>query len=109
MNKDIILNKNCLEKVRSKYILKQIFNNLNEKNTLNIIKYNKKLKKKLNKSQKDYMKFCVIEIAITTKPQIYGNFLNIINEKEKQFFHIYFDKNKHKQKKTYFEHCKIRN
>ena len=57
-SKDKLKEKIKLEKIRSKYILKQIFNNLNKKNILNILKYNKNLRKKLNITGKDYKKYC---------------------------------------------------
>ena len=43
-----------LIKVKSKYIIKQIFDNLQQKNTLEIIRYNKNLQSILNKKIKDY-------------------------------------------------------
>ena len=36
-----------LEKIKSKYIIKKIFNNMQEKNILQILKYNKNIQKKL--------------------------------------------------------------
>ena len=43
-----------LEKVKSKYILKEIFEKIKNKRKLNIIKYNKKFKVKLNIDKKDF-------------------------------------------------------
>ena len=97
-SKDKLKEKIKLEKIRSKYILKQIFNNLNKKNILSILKYNKNLRKKLNITGKDYKKYCEIEIEII--PQGFGPFINF-NEEEEQFFHIYFDKNKEEIKCNY--------
>ena len=45
-----------LIKIRSKYILKQIFDNLKENKLLEIIRYNKYIQNKLNKSVKDFDK-----------------------------------------------------
>ena len=45
----------------NKYILKEIFENIKNKRKLNIIKYNKRIKDKLNINKKDY------EIYITLR------------------------------------------
>ena len=50
-----------LDKMRSKYILKELFENIKNKRKLNIIKYNKRIKDKLNINKKDY------EIYITLR------------------------------------------
>ena len=47
---------NFLKQIRSKYILKQIFDNLKENKLLEIIRYNKNIQKKLNKKLNDYIK-----------------------------------------------------
>ena len=50
-------NKACsITKIKSKYILKQIFVNLKENKILETIRYNKMLKIKLDKNIKDYIK-----------------------------------------------------
>ena len=51
---DNSLNKNLLNLIKSKYILKQIFNHLKNKTLLQIIRYNKNLQKKLNKTKTHY-------------------------------------------------------
>ena len=43
-----------LEKVKSKYILKEIFLKIKNKRKLNIIKYNKRIMVKLNINKKDF-------------------------------------------------------
>ena len=56
---------NILLKIKSKYILKSIFDILIEKKFLQIIIYNKKLQKKLDKKINDYKyEFLKIEIEI---------------------------------------------
>ena len=48
-------NQNCfLTKIRSKYIIIKIFNNLKQKKLLNIINYNKKYQKLMNIKLIDY-------------------------------------------------------
>ena len=94
---------NCfLKKVRSKYILKQIFNNVNEIITLNIIHYNKRFQKKLNKKINDYKKhYSKIEIEIIPKENETGKFIHIHNENLKPYFHIYFNDSKVEVKRNY--------
>ena len=56
---------NILLKIKSKYILKSIFDILIEKKFLQIIIYNKKLQKKLDKKINDYKyEYLKIEIEI---------------------------------------------
>ena len=50
-------NQNELKKVKSHYILKRIFDNIQNKRVLYIIKYNKYIQKKLNLSILHYMHF----------------------------------------------------
>jgi hypothetical protein len=56
--------KNFLLNVKSNYILKQIFANLTQKIILEVIRYNKNLKTKLNKDINDYKKYLQIELEI---------------------------------------------
>ena len=79
-------------KIRSNFILKNIFKNLNQKIKLNLIKYNKEIQKKINISIKDYQIYNEIEIEIIPTNKIIGReiFINI-EEKYKTNFVIYFD------------------
>ena len=49
--------KGVLKDVKSNYILKKIFYNLTKGKFLNIIKYNKKLKKRLNININDFKEY----------------------------------------------------
>ena len=83
---------NLLLNIRSKYILQQIFDYLNEKRCFKIIKYNKNIQKKLDLNINHYKHFQKIEIELF--PLIYEKknyFINIKNNKYKRFFHIYFN------------------
>ena len=94
---------NFLIKIRSKYILKQIFDNLKINKLLEIIRYNKNIRNKLNKKVKDFEKeYSKIEIEIIPKNNGYGTFINI-SQKYKPYYHIYFndDKKEIKRKKLY--------
>ena len=89
--------------VKSKYILKQIFENLKKIKQLQISKYNNKMKKILDLSIHDYIKFSQIEIEIIPIFNKYDNFININNIEEESYYHIYFNNSKGEIKRTFFE------
>ena len=99
-----VFNKCFLMKVKSKYILKQIFDNVNEVITLDIIRYNKNFQKKLNKKINDYKKhYSKIEIDIIPAENEIVKFIHIHNEKLKSYYHIYFDDSKVEIKRNYLD------
>ena len=55
---------NLLDDIRSKYILKKIFENIQKKKSLNIIKYNKNIQERLEIGIDDYEKYGIVEIEI---------------------------------------------
>ena len=90
---------NFLKKIRSKYILKQIFDNLKENKLLEIIRYNKNIQNKLNKKLIDFIKeYSKIVIEIIPKENEFGKFISIPKRYE-SYYHIYFDDNKEEIKK----------
>ena len=93
--------KNILFKIRSNYMLKRIFSHLSTTRLLDTIRYNKKLQNKLNKDINDYKKYLQIEIEIIPFKNIYGNFINIPNQNDENYYHIYFDDNKEEIKRHY--------
>ena len=93
-NKDIN-NRNLLLKIRSKYILKQIFENMQHIRKLKIVNYNKNLKKSLEVELNDYkIEFSKIEIEIIPAEYKYTKFINILNKNNEPYFHIYFNDQK---------------
>ena len=85
--KEEINKKNSLSKlknIKNSYILKIIFYNLEKKKLLDIIKYNEKIKKRINININDYKeyseRYSSIEIEIKPVSKKYGKFIN--NEKE---------------------------
>ena len=92
------------ENIKSKFILKKIFNNLNKKNLLKIIKYNKNIKKRLDININEYKeyseKFSSIEIEIKPLNNKFGKFINI-NHQNKNYFHIYFNNNMKEIERNY--------
>jgi surface protein len=101
LNEKFITN---IGKVKSKYILKRIFNHIFNKKLLEIIRYNKKMQNRLDISIKTYIKlafyFSSIEIEIIPSKTKFGKFINI-TEFEKIFYHIYFNDNKDEIKYKY--------
>ena len=71
--------RNLFSKIKSNFILKQIFNAMDKKVSFEIIRYNKKIKKRMNKDINTYKKYLQIIIEIIPKENIYGNFINISN------------------------------
>ena len=82
-------------RVRSKFILGRIFQNIKENKLLQIIKYNKIIQKKLNISIQSYKEYNQIKIQLIPIKDysIDDKFINedIIN---KPYIHIYFNKDK---------------
>jgi len=94
--------KGVLKDVKSNYILKKIFYNLTKGKFLNIIKYNKKLKKRLNININDFKEyseiFSTIEIEIIPIKNKDCEFINSY-EQNGHLYHIYFNDNKKKRLK----------
>ena len=81
------------KKIKSKYILSQIFENLKQNKLLNIIRYNKIIKIELKKNKRDYIReYSKLVIEIIPKENVYGNFINIYY-KNAPYYHIYFNDN----------------
>ena len=90
-------NNSCdYKQIRSYYILEIILGLLNKGRILDLMKYNKNLKNKYNESdiftKEDYLKYCSpIKIKIIPhKKSKEGKFINI-SEKDKKYFHIFFN------------------
>ena len=67
-------NNNILKKIKSKYILARIFNNLKQIKFFDIIHYNKKFQKLMDINLEDYKnEFLDIKIEIIPKENTYGN------------------------------------
>ena len=100
-------NINLFDDIRSKYVLKQIFNNIKKYKRLKIIKYNKNIKERLNIGIKDYKSYSEIEIELFPIEKIGTKkikFINISKEIDESYYHFYFyDSRKLETKKTYFD------
>ena len=90
-----------LESVKSVCIIRKILNNLERMKYFKIIKYNKQIQKRLNISPDDYRDFSIIKIELIPIENKSGNFINIFNEEDRPYYHIYFD-NDRKDKNRYY-------
>ena len=95
--------KDIFKNLKSDYFLQLLFNNLMKKKSLDIMKYNKNIKNRINISIKDYKEYSEIyssiEIEIGPVNNEYGKFINM-NENE-IYYHIYFNDNKEEIKRNY--------
>ena len=114
-SKDIINNENKIEKlnliksknkfinIKSDYFIQKLFDNMNKKISLKIIKCNINIQKRLNININNYKDFCEkfssIKLEIIPIQYEYGPFIKI-KEENKKYFHVYFNNNKEEIKKT---------
>ena len=98
---------NKLQYIKSKYILKQIFDNLQRWKALEIIKYSKNHQERLDININDYKQYSEtltpIEIEIIPKQNIYSPFINVNKLENESYYHIYFNNNKEEIKRNYIK------
>ena len=94
-----IIAKNQIINIKSNHILQKIFIILQKKNLLEIIKYNKKLQKRLNIDINSYKEYLQIEIEIIPAENKYDDFI-CFNKEDRKYYHIYFDNNDKEINKT---------
>ena len=92
------------ENIKANYFLEKVFNNLKKGKTLNIVKYNKNIKKRINININNYEeyseKYSSIKIEIKSVDNKFGKFVN--NKKEEEiYYHIYFNNNEEEIKRNY--------
>ena len=90
-----------IQLIKSKYIVKQIFDHLKEHKLLIIIKNNKKLQNKLDISINNYKNYSQIEIEIKPGKDLHGKFINILNKEDEQYYHIFFNNDEKEIKRSY--------
>ena len=87
-----IESKDIFKNLKNDYFLQKLFHNLLKKKSLNIIKYNKNIRKRINISIKDYKEYSEIyssiEIEISLINHSYGEFININKGKKNIFIYI---------------------
>ena len=91
-----------IKRFKNDHFLKKVFDNLTKKHFLELVKYNKKMKERLDLTINDYKEYCEtyssIEIEIIPKKKGKGKFINI-KEEDKQYYHIYFNDNEEEVKR----------
>ena len=89
-----------LRKLRSDYFIQKFFEYMTEKKTLETIRYNKYIQKRIDININHYKDFSEtktsIELDIIPMKGKYGDFINI-KEEDKKYFHLYFNDNKKKE------------
>ena len=94
---------NMLNNLKSDYFIRKLFEYMSKKKSLETIKYNKNIKKRMDINIKDYKdyseKYSSIKLEIIPIKDKYGKFINI-EEKDKEYYHIYFNGNKEKEIKS---------
>ena len=82
-----------LKKIRSNFIIQKIFYHINQKSYLHLIKFNYRLQRRLNKSIEDYKIYNQIEIELilNNRLKLKNIFVNV-EENNKNFIHIYINK-----------------
>ena len=86
-----------LRKLRSDYFIQKFFEYVPERKSLETIRYNKSIQKRINININHYKayseQYSSIELDIIPKNGKYGEFIKI-KEEDKKYFHIYFNDNK---------------
>ena len=101
-----VKSKTILDKLKTDYFLERIFNIMCKKKSLGIMKYNKKLQKKMKINVNDYKAYSQkyssieIELKVVEKKYNYDKFINIPEEK-KEYYHIYFNDSNNEIKRNY--------
>ena len=101
----LINSNNKLEKLKSDYFIQKLFDYIYKRKSLEIIKYNKSVQKRINININNYKEYSEIyssiEIEIKPKKNEYSRFINI-DEYEEEYYHIYYNDNKKEEiKRTY--------
>ena len=92
---------NSFLNIKSNFILRKIFGNLDEIKFLNIIRYNKIHQNKLNISLNNYIEGRKIKIDIIPEKNKFGKFINITDKFPKNNYHIFFNNKQEEIKEKY--------
>ena len=96
----LIVTNNQLKNVKSDYFIQKFFGYMPKRKSLETVRYNKSIQKRLNINFNHYKayseEYSSIELDIIPMEVEYGKFINI-KEEDKKFIHIYFNDNKNKE------------
>ena len=103
----LIASKNQLRKLKSDYFIQKFFGYMPKRKSLETIRYNKSIQKRINININHYKayseEYSSIELDIIPMKGEYGKFISI-NEEDKKYLHIYFNDNKKKEiERTYLD------
>ena len=91
---------NMLNNLKSDYFIRKFFEYMSKRKSLETIKYNKSIQKRMEiniNHYKDYSeKFSSIELEIIPMKDEFGKFINM-KEEDKKYYHIYFNDNKEEE------------
>ena len=92
------------ENLKSDYFMANIFGIMKQNKSLEIVRYNKKLQKRLKISINDYKEYSlltpiVIELRVSYN-KLYNKFINISDE-DRKYYHIYIGNSKEEIKRNY--------
>ena len=94
---------NHLKNIKSDYFIQKFFGFMHERKTLEMIKCNKNIQKRINININNYIefseKYSSIELEIIPMKNNYGQFINI-EEQNKKYYHIYFNDDNEEIKST---------
>ena len=103
VGKKQIKEKDKFVKLKSNYFLEKVFNNLKRKKALDILKFNKSIKKRVKININDYKEYSEIysSIEVEIKPvnNKSGEFIKF--KFDKKYYHIYFNNNKEETKRNW--------
>ena len=77
--------------LKSKYILKYMFDHFERHKLLEIVRYNNEIKKRLELSINDYKEYSTIEIELIPAKNKYRKFINILENSNEINYRIYFN------------------
>ena len=96
----LIVANNQLRKLKSDYFIQKFFEYIPERKSLETIRYNKRIQKRIDININHYKAYfetkTSIELDIIPMKGKCGRFINI-DEEEEKYFHIYFNDNKKKE------------
>ena len=96
----LIISNNKLRNLKSDYFIQKFFGYIPERKSIETIRYNKSIQKRIGININHYKayseKYSSIELDIIPMKGKYSDFIRI-KEKDEKYFHIYFNDNKKKE------------
>ena len=96
-----------LKKLKSDYFLIKLFDIMKKNKSLQIMKYNKNIQKRVNLSINDYKEYSQVYSPIEIELKINDNEYNVdfinISDDLKEYYHIYFDNSNEEIKRNYLK------